>query len=404
MTLLNMYIFGSPNLSLISSSPMRYFFYLLLFLSATNSLSAQSFSLGHVQWAFVDSSRANRNVTCEIYYPSDIAGDNVSVATGAFPIVVIGHGFVMSPSVYDIYWEALVPEGYIVVVPTTEGSLFPSHDNFGKDMAFLVTQLQSEAEVNGSLFWNAVASTSAVMGHSMGGGAAFLAMNENPSISAMVAMAPAETNPSAISAASAINRPTLIFSGINDCVAPPAEHQIPMYEALSSSCKTYLGIVGGDHCQFASPNFNCTFGQSTCSPQATISAADQQASILNNVLPWLDYYLKGICTQGEVFQSNVSNTTSFELIQNCNLGCGADVYDSTSQPFSLYPNPSSDQLRWKGDAQWIGQSFLILDVQGRTIAKGVLNKTSEVTDISKLKSGMYWLKVGQVLVLPFSKN
>ncbi len=377
---------------------------ILLIMLSSVLMTAQDFSIGHQQTSFVDVSRNNRVVTCEIYYPANTAGDNVAVASGVFPIVVIGHGFVMPASVYDVYWEALVPEGYIVVLPTTETSLFPSHENFGRDMAFLVTALQEENGDGSSLFYNAIGNTSAVMGHSMGGGSAFLAMTYNDNITVLAAMAPAETNPSAISAAGNIQKPTLIFSGINDCVASPADHQVPMFNASVSVCKSYVGIVGGDHCQFASPNFNCTLGQSTCSPQGTISAAEQQASVLNNLIPWLDFYLKDNCAQGEVFQSNISNTTSFELIQNCTIGCSADVHKSTSLPFSLYPNPSSDQLRWKGDAQWVGQSFLILDVQGRTIAKGVLNKTSEVTDISKLKSGMYWLKVGQELVLPFSKN
>jgi hypothetical protein len=372
---------------------MRYFFYLLLFLSATNSLSAQSFSLGHVQRAFVDSSRANRNVTCEIYYPSDIAGDNVSVATGTFPILVIGHGFVMSPSVYDIYWEALVPAGYIVIVTTTEGSLFPSHDNFGKDMAFLVTHLQSEAEVNGSLFWNAVATTSAVMGHSMGGGAAFLAMNENTSITALVAMAPAETNPSAISAASMINRPALVFSGINDCVAPPAEHQIPMYEALSSSCKTYLGIVGGDHCQFASPNFNCTFGQSTCSPQGTISASEQQADVLSNLIPWLDYYLKNDCVRGETFQSNIADNVAFEVQQNCVLGCGVGILNESEKEFAIYPNPFEDQLNYLVNSTLIDKEYRVVDVFGKKIIEGRIASVNGSVNTENWSSGLYFFKV-----------
>jgi dienelactone hydrolase len=372
---------------------MRYFFYLLLFLSATNSLSAQSFSLGHVQRAFVDSSRANRNVTCEIYYPSNNSGDNVTVATGAFPVVVIGHGFVMSPAVYDIYWEALVPAGYIVVVPTTEGSLFPSHDNFGKDMAFLVTQLQSEAAVNGSMFWNAVATKSAVMGHSMGGGAAFLAMNENPSITALVAMAPAETNPSAISAASTINRPALVFSGINDCVAPPAEHQIPMYEALSSSCKTYLGIVGGDHCQFASPNFNCTFGQSTCSPQGTISATEQQADVLSNLIPWLDYYLKNDCVRGETFQSNIAGNVAFEVQQNCVLGCGVGILNESEKEFAIYPNPFEDQLNYLVNSTLIDKEYRVVDVFGKKIIEGRIASVNGSVNTENWSSGLYFFKV-----------
>lgn len=367
-------------------------------------MMAQGFSIGHQQTSFIDVSRNNRVVTCEIYYPANTAGDGVAVASGVFPIVVMGHGFVMQASVYDVYWEALVPEGYIVVLPTTETSLFPSHENFGRDMAFLVTALQEENGNGSSLFYNAIGNTSAVMGHSMGGGSAFLAMTYNTNITVLAAMAPAETNPSAVSAASSIQKPTLIFSGINDCVAPPVDHQIPMFEASASSCKSYLGIIGGDHCQFASPNFNCTLGQSTCSPQGTISAAEQQSSVLNNLIPWLDFYLKDNCAQGEVFQSNVSNSTSLELIQNCALGCGSDVQNRASLSFSLFPNPCSDELRWKGDAQWVGQSFSILDVQGRILAKGVLSKNSKITDISKLKSGMYWLNVGQELVLPFSKN
>ena len=271
-------------------------------------------------------------------------------------------------------------------------------------MAFLVTQMQSEGASASSLFYNAIDATSAVMGHSMGGGAAFLAMQANPNITALAAMAPAETNPSAVGAAANIQRPALIFSGINDCVAPPADHQLPMYNALASGCKSYLGIVGGDHCQFASPNFNCTFGQSTCSPQGTISATTQQAAVLDNLIPWLDHYLKNDCTRGEAFQSNVSNNAAFELQQNCVLGCGSGISNVAHFNFSLYPNPCAEWLRWKGDAKWVGQTFSIVDIQGRVIAQGQLNGASEVADISDWANGMYWLRVGSELVVPFSKN
>lgn len=381
----------------------KVFVFFFLFM-ASMGFHAQNFSIGHLQEVFVDALRANRNVSCEIYYPANAPGDNVAIAGGVFPVVVIGHGFVMSASVYDIYWNALVPEGYVVVVPTTEGSLFPSHDNFGKDMAFLVTQMQSEGVNASSLFYNAIDATSAVMGHSMGGGAAFLAMQANPNITAMAAMAPAETTPSAVSAAGNIQRPALVFSGINDCVAPPADHQLPMYNALASGCKSYLGIVGGDHCQFASPNFNCTFGQSTCSPQGTISASTQQASVMDNLIPWLDFYLKNDCAQGEVFQNNVSNNSAFELQQNCTMGCAAGIINTADFSFSLYPNPSSEMLHWKGTEAWVGQTFCIVDMQGRIIAQGQLNGASAVADISDWANGMYWLRVGPEFVVPFTKN
>jgi dienelactone hydrolase len=387
-------------------SPMKkYFAFLLVSVFAfASSCWAQDFALGHAQRSFVDSTRSNRSVTCEIYYPSDAVGDEVPIAVGDFPVLVFGHGFVMTWSVYDIYWTALVPKGYIFVLPTTETSLFPSHDNFGQDMAFLAAQLQNENQNAASLFYQSVANTSAVLGHSMGGGSAFLAMNHNANITALATMAPAETNPSAVSAAGLIDRPSLVFSGINDCVAPPAAHQLLMYNALSSNCKSYVGIVGGDHCQFASSNFNCTFGQSTCSPQATISATEQQSRVLTNLVPWLDYYLKGICTQGDLFQSNVSNSASFELQQNCVVGCSTGIAEENHLNFSVYPNPSADVLRWKGDSQWVGQSFSIVDIQGRVLVQGILSETSEVTQIANWSEGLYVLRVGQALIVPFSKN
>jgi predicted dienelactone hydrolase len=383
---------------------MKHILVFVIFIMSNMAMRAQGFSVGHAQASYIDATRANRNVTCELYYPADVSGDNVAIAAGVFPVLVIGHGFVMSATVYDIYWNALVPEGYVVAVPTTEGSLFPSHDNFGKDMAFLVSQLQSEGNNATSFLYNAIATTSAVMGHSMDGGSAFLAMQANPNITAMAAMAPAETNPSAVSAAANIQRPTLIFAGINDCVAPPADHQLPMFNALASNCKSYVGIVGGDHCQFASSNFNCTFGQSTCSPQATISASEQQSSVLDNLIPWLDFYLKNDCAQGEVFQSNVSNNAAFELQQNCTLGCGTSIFDAISLNFSLYPNPCAEWLRWKGDAKWVGQTFSILDMQGRTIEQGKLNVNGDIANIGAWSNGVYFLKVGPALVVPFTKN
>ncbi len=63
------------------------------------SASAQ-YQVGHLQQTFVDSSRGNRNITTEIYYPAATAGNNVPVAAGQFPVLVFGHGFVMTWSAF----------------------------------------------------------------------------------------------------------------------------------------------------------------------------------------------------------------------------------------------------------------------------------------------------------------
>ena len=108
-----------------------------------SDLSAQ-FQIGSRQITFTDPSRSNRSIAAEIRYPAQVAGSNAAVASGQFPIIVFGHGFVMTFSAYDVVWQALVPSGYIVVLPTTEASLSPSHSNFGQDIAFLVNAMKAE--------------------------------------------------------------------------------------------------------------------------------------------------------------------------------------------------------------------------------------------------------------------
>ncbi len=292
---------------------------LIIVLFYTCSLSAQSYSIGHTSLSFTDASRSNRSITAEVYYPSNTAGNNTAVAAGQYPVVVFGHGFVIAYSAYNDVWNAIVPSGYIMVFPTTETSFSPSHLDFGKDIAFLVSAMKAANTNSSSLFFGAVTNASAVMGHSMGGGSAFLAVQYDSSITALASFAPAVTTPSSITAAKSIYIPAIVFAGANDCVAPPAQNQQPMYDSLSSSCKTFVSITGGSHCQFANYSFNCTFGESTCTPQPAISAALQQTTALNLLLPWLNFYLKKNCASGTQFQNLIAAGSGITSQQNCVL-------------------------------------------------------------------------------------
>mgnify|MGYP001050815746 FL=1 len=85
--------------------------------------------------------------------------------------------------------------------------------------------MQNETQDSTSLFFNSLAPKTGLIGHSMVGGASFLAAENNSNIHALINFAAAETTPSAISAARGITVPSLIFSGDDDCVAPPINHQ-----------------------------------------------------------------------------------------------------------------------------------------------------------------------------------
>ena len=127
---------------------------LLLIFSLTSSW-CQPFAIGHSTINFIDSSRGNRSIATEIYYPADEAGDNVSLTIASmqtFPVLTFGHGFVMTWDAYQNIWEAMVPRGYIMAFPKTEGGISPSHIEFGKDLAFVSTQVFNLGMLQSTIF------------------------------------------------------------------------------------------------------------------------------------------------------------------------------------------------------------------------------------------------------------
>ena len=64
----------------------------ILSLTISNSLLSQTLPIGYVYTTYNDPARS-RDVTCWIYYPGVAAGQNQTVATGQFPVIVFGHGF-----------------------------------------------------------------------------------------------------------------------------------------------------------------------------------------------------------------------------------------------------------------------------------------------------------------------
>lgn len=287
----------------------HFFTILLLSLFCINIINAQ---VGHATFSFNDPNRANRLVEGHVYYPATAAGNNTPIATGQFPLIVFGHGFVMAWSEYSVWWENIVPEGYIMVFPTTEGSFSPDHGAFGEDISFLVDTYAAENNNSSSFFFQKFNGKSTVMGHSMGGGASFLAAAMNPNVTAHLSLAAAETTPSAIGAAATINIPSLVIASGRDCVAPPADHQLPLYNALTSPYKAYIEITDGNHCNYGISSFgsNCVLGETFTFCNGFISQTSQHMQMIDASLPWLDYWLQCDCAAWDTFHNYLSTTSS----------------------------------------------------------------------------------------------
>ena len=307
-------------------------FFLLVFSGFI--LTAQTYSIGHhaENPGYKDNSR-NRDVLAEVYYPANAAGDDVPLASGQFPVMVFGHGFVMTWDSYSFLWNYFVPKGYICVFPRREGGISPNHTNYGLDLAFLSNLFPNVLNNDAtSAFYQHVSNKTAIMGHSMGGGASFLACKNNTQATTMVTFAAANTNPPSIDSAVKVTIPTLVLAGAEDCVAPTADHQLPMYNNTSANLKYFVELVGASHCKFSDGNSaTCNFGETTScigwGPFLTVQ--EQQTRVLTLIEPWLNYYLKENCNEWTTFSNNLATLTSNGFV-NQQLNWGANVIPSAA--------------------------------------------------------------------------
>lgn len=364
--------------------------------SLISLISFAQFPVGHRQITYQDPARSNRSVTTEIYYPGVSAGESVTAAAGTFPIIVFGHGFMMNYDAYLYFKDAMVPDGYIVVFPTTETGASPSHPNFGLDLAFLINKLISENTNNASPFYTHIGATSAIMGHSMGGGSSFLGCENNVVPTVMVTFAAANTTPPSIAAATNITIPCLVISGAVDCVAPPSAHQIPMYDSLASACKVYLSIKNGGHCYFGDYNFACTFGESTCMPTIPITRAAQQDVAVDFVKLYLDYYLKGNAAAWTLFNDSLNTSQRITFQKYC---LSVNVEPINFEKYvQVFPNPASNELTISFPTFNSSEvSINVMNVLGEKLITRTVNSENklfeEKLNLKNFRSGIYFVEI-----------
>jgi pimeloyl-ACP methyl ester carboxylesterase len=184
-----------------------------------------------------------------LHYP--LPGSAADAGDEPAPVVSFGHGYQTSVELYAETLDHLASWGIVAVAPRSGGELFPSHQAFADDLRIALDWVVSEAAAGDE--WPAGPvdpAARAVAGHSMGGGAAVLAAADDPAIRAVATLAAAETEPSAIEAASRLAVPSLFVAAGEDAITPVAEHQRPMFEATRSGRAQLRTIVGGGHCGF----------------------------------------------------------------------------------------------------------------------------------------------------------
>jgi hypothetical protein len=343
---------------------------------------SQPFAVGHRSLSLLDAAR-NRTVTAEVYYPALNAGDNVAFAAGNFPVFTLAHGFVIPGNTYQNFANELVPDGYVLVLPTTESSFLPNHDAFGKDIAFLNTAFRT----GGVSFFTQFNGRSAIGGHSMGGGASALAATQTTA-DAYIGFAPAITNPSPVPLGAQINLPVLIFSGSADGVTPPETNHQPMYDAFASNCKSFVSITAGTHCFFI-PSSLCDLGESGVPGGMTREL--QQQITFDYLRPFLNTFLFDDSTAWLQFQQALPGDSRISYQQACSL----DFTGHTSLEdlaINVFPQPCGNAVQLEFSEPIHNLSLTIYDVHGRVIEPTrtySVNGNAAQVNVSHLAVGMY---------------
>ena len=327
---------------------------------------AQPYAIGTRSLTFQDVLR-DRNITCSVFYPATVAGADMPVADGSFPSVVIGHGFLIPVGPYGYLGEHYAAAGYIVLIPGTEGGFAPVHEEFGKDLAFVASAIQALDSDAGSPFFGHVDPSSALMGHSMGGGAAVLGAANNTGINAVVLMAPAETVPSAIAASALITAPTLVLAASEDCVTPIAQHAQPIYDENGATCKAFVNILGGGHCYFADGNFTCSIGEATCAGNFTITRAEQHSAVLDVTDLWLDHFLRGSDAALTAFADTLDSSSRFSSSFAC-LATNVGSVNDTSVVRAYWSN-ATGMIIVSGSLP--GDFVEVFDLTGKIVARAI---------------------------------
>jgi pimeloyl-ACP methyl ester carboxylesterase len=368
--------------------------FLIAFFFLSIYIYGQNFSIGFTEINLVDSSRNNRDIPVQVFYPAMQPGEDAVVVSGDFPVISFGHGFVMTYEAYVYLWEYFVPRGYILAFAKTETGPFPDHSDFGLDLVFIV---QSMADFNldsSSLFYGHITQKNMIIGHSMGGGCAYLGISEagfQPT--AVVSFAAAETQPSAITAAGQISVPGIVFAAEGDSVTPPNANQWPVFQNLASSCKAYIKILGGAHCYFANENTLCDLGESLAGSSPSITRQQQQNLVTGFLEPYLSYYLQDSSTAFDEFETALDTSQMIDYFLDCSTDI--DRYDNL-HCISVYPNPVSKFLHIDiGNES--GKEILVLQLYDQfsslVMIENLEGSANLTLDISTLIPGIYFMLI-----------
>jgi dienelactone hydrolase len=175
-----------------------------------------------------------------IYYPS---------ATGRYGAIAISPGFTATQSSVAWLGRRLASHGFVVITMNTNSTF----DQPASRATQLIAALQHVVNRSGTTVQSRVDSARlAVAGHSMGGGGALIAAQNNPTLKAAYPLTPWNSRTTNFST---VRVPTMIIGSDGDNVASVTRHARPFYASLpAATFKAYGELNRASHSTPNSPN------------------------------------------------------------------------------------------------------------------------------------------------------
>ncbi len=84
-----------------------------------------------------------------------------------------------------------------------------------------------------------------------------------------------------------------------------------------------------------------------------------------------------------------------QLWCDTSLCTSADINESSSRFFTIFPNPTLDVITMSVPANCIYEEYYLLDFTGRIVLTGFVKELEEKVDLSMLENGTYFLKIAK---------
>jgi hypothetical protein len=179
-----------------------------------------------------------------IHYPSDDAGP--------FGVVSLAPGFTETSAALAAWGPYLAAEGYVVITINTSNVFINPEQRSAEQLQALDYVISQGNNPSSPLSGIVDPNRKAVGGHSMGGGGSLHSAQNDPSIDAVLPLAPWNLFP----VFGGVTSPTLFFACQNDLIAPVSTNALAQYNSIPASTeKMFVSVAGGDHFCANSPEF-----------------------------------------------------------------------------------------------------------------------------------------------------